>query len=81
MEFVHVNHNIPGRFDLHITTPVASVFHTADFKFDPQPLNEKPTDIEYLKQIGDKGVTLLLSDSTGAERPGSSVSEGAITKT
>ena len=78
VEFVHVNHNIPEDLALHITTPVASVFHTADFKFDPQPLNEKPTDIEYLKQIGDKGVTLLLSDSTGAERPGSSVSESAI---
>src|SRR3989344_9404759 len=78
VEFIHVNHNIPEDLALHITTPVASLFHTADFKFDPQPLNEKPTDIEYLKKIGDKGVTLLLSDSTGAERPGSSVSESAI---
>ncbi|MEK7583422.1 MAG: ribonuclease J [Patescibacteria group bacterium] len=78
VEFVHVNHNIPEDLALHITTPVATVFHTADFKFDPQPLNEKPTDIEYLKKLGDQGVTLLLSDSTGAERPGSSVSESAI---
>lgn len=78
VEFVHVNHNIPEDLALNIETPVARVFHTADFKFDPQPLNEKPTDIEYLKEIGDRGVTLLLSDSTGAERPGSSVSESAI---
>ena len=78
IEFVHVNHNIPEDLALHITTPVATVFHTADFKFDAQPLNEKPTDIEYLKKLGDRGITLLLSDSTGAERPGSSISESAI---
>ncbi len=78
VEFVHVNHNIPEDLALHITTPVASVFHSADFKFDPEPLNEKPTDIEYLKKLGDKGITLLLSDSTGAERAGSSISEAAI---
>jgi len=78
IEFVHVNHNIPEDLALHITTPAATLFHTADFKFDPEPLNEKPTDIEYLKVLGDKGVTILLSDSTGAERPGSSISEAAI---
>lgn len=78
VEFVHVNHNIPEDLALHIETPVARLFHTADFKFDPEPLNEKPTDIEYLKTIGDKGVTLLLSDSTGAEKAGSSVSEASI---
>src|SRR3989344_1711206 len=78
VEFIHVNHNIPEDLALNITTPAATLFHTADFKFDPEPLNEKPTDIEYLKKLGDKGVTILLSDSTGAERPGSSVSEAAI---
>ena len=78
VEFIHVNHNIPEDLALFITTPAATLFHTADFKFDPEPLNEKPTDIEYLKTIGDKGVTILLSDSTGAERPGSSVSEATI---
>ncbi|OGN28832.1 MAG: hypothetical protein A3A33_03505 [Candidatus Yanofskybacteria bacterium RIFCSPLOWO2_01_FULL_49_25] len=78
VEFVHVNHNIPDDLALNIKTPVGSVFHTADFKFDPEPLNEKPTDIEYLKEIGDKGVVLILSDSTGAEKPGNSISERAI---
>lgn len=78
VEFVHVNHNIPDDLALNISTPVGTVFHTADFKFDPTPLNEDPTDIEQLKQIGDKGVLLLLSDSTAAERPGSSISEKTI---
>ncbi|MEK7616179.1 MAG: ribonuclease J [Patescibacteria group bacterium] len=78
VEFVHVNHNIPEDLALHITTPAGTVFHTSDFKFDPEPLNEKPTDIEYLKKLGDQGVTLLLSDSTGAEKAGSSVSEASI---
>ena len=78
VEFVHVNHNIPEDLALNIETPVGRVFHTADFKFDPEPLNEKPTDIEYLRSIGDKGTLLLLSDSTGAEKPGHSVSEKNI---
>lgn len=80
VEFIHVNHNIPEDLAMNITTPVGTVFHTADFKFDPTPLNEEPTDIELLKSIGDKGVVLLLSDSTGAEKPGSSVSETIISQ-
>ncbi len=78
VEFVHVNHNIPDDVALNITTPVGNVFHTADFKFDPEPLNEAPTDLEHLRRIGDNGVVLLLSDSTGAEKAGTSISEKTI---
>lgn len=78
VEFFHVNHNIPDDTALIITTPVGRVVHTADFKFDPKPLNEKPADLEFIKSIGDRGVTVLMSDSTGAEKEGTSISESMI---
>jgi ribonuclease J len=78
IEFFHVNHNIPDDLALIITTPVAKVVHTADFKFDPQPLNEEPADLEFIKSIGDRGITVLMSDSTGAEKEGTSISESVI---
>jgi ribonuclease J len=78
VEFFHVNHNIPDDTALIITTPAGRVVHTADFKFDPTPLNEEPADLEFIKSIGDRGVTVLMSDSTGAEKDGASVSESVI---
>ncbi|TSC91813.1 MAG: ribonuclease J [Parcubacteria group bacterium Licking1014_17] len=78
VEFFHLNHNIPDSFGLVITTPAASCVHTGDFKFDPKPLNEKPADFDYISKIGDRGITLLMSDSTGAEKEGGSISESTI---
>lgn len=78
IEFFHVNHNIPDDTALIITTPAGRIVHTADFKFDPQPLNEQPADLDFIKSIGDRGVTVLMSDSTGAEKDGTSVSESVI---
>ena len=78
IEFFHVNHNIPDDTALIITTPVCRIVHTADFKFDPQPLNEEPTDLNFIKSIGDRGVSVLMIDSTGAEKDGKSISESVI---
>lgn len=78
IEFFHVNHNIPDDTALIITTPVGRIVHTADFKFDPKPLNEEPADLNFIKSIGDRGVSVLMSDSTGAEKDGKSVSESVI---
>jgi ribonuclease J len=78
IEFFHVNHNIPDDTALIIKTPAGRVVHTADFKFDPRPLNEKPADLEFIKSIGDRGVAVLMSDSTGAEKDGESISESVI---
>ncbi len=78
VEFFHVNHNIPDDVALIITTPAGTVVHTADFKFDSAPLNEEPADLEFIKSVGDKGVTVLMSDSTGAEKDGTSISESVI---
>lgn len=78
IEFVHMNHNIPEDFALFIETPGGNIFHTGDFKFDPEPYKEQPTDLENLKNIGTRGIHLLMSDSTGADRDGISISETEI---
>ena len=78
VEFFHLNHNIPDNLGLVITTPIGSIVHTSDFKFDESPVNEKPVDFNQLKTIGRNGVLLLMSESTGAEEEGHSLSEKTI---
>ncbi|HXV26430.1 MAG TPA: ribonuclease J [Candidatus Paceibacterota bacterium] len=78
VEFFHMNHNIPDDLGVMLRTPVGNVIHTADFKFDATPLNDKPVDLEHLRSFGDEGVLALLCDSTDAETPGHSVSEATI---
>jgi ribonuclease J len=80
IEFFRQNHNIPDNLGLIIKTPIGNIVHTSDFKFDKNPLNEPPTDFERLKEIGKRGVLLLMSDSTGAEEKGHSLSEKEIFK-
>ncbi|MFA5232306.1 MAG: ribonuclease J [Candidatus Paceibacterota bacterium] len=78
IEFFRQNHNIPDNMGIFIKTPAGNIVHTSDFKFDNCPVNEKPTDFGKLKEIGKRGVMLLLSDSTGAEESGHSLSEKQI---
>jgi ribonuclease J len=78
VEFFHMNHNIPDDLGVVVRTPVGNVIHTADFKFDPNPVNDVPVSFEQLAQFGDEGVLALLCDSTDAERPGKSISEQTI---
>ncbi len=78
VEFFHVNHNIFDTVGVAIHTPVGVVCHTADFKFDDHPVGDVPADYAKMEQLGKDGVALLLSDSTGAMRPGHSISERDI---
>jgi len=78
IEFFRQNHNIPENFGLFIKTPVGNIVHTSDFKFDKTPVNDLPTDFERLKEIGKRGILLLMSESTGAEEKGHSLSEKTI---
>ena len=78
IEFFRQNHNIPQNFGLFIKTPVGNIIHTSDFKFDKTPVNELPTDFNRLKEIGRRGISLLMSESTGAEEKGYSLSEKVI---
>ncbi len=80
VEFFHQNHNIPDNMGLFIQTPIGNIMHTSDFKFDKNPLNDKPTNFEKLANFGKRGVLLLMSDSTDAEEKGHSLSEKDIFK-
>lgn len=78
VEFFHVNHNIPGSVGVVIKTPVGTVVHTGDFKFDHEPVNERPADIARLKEIGQNNVLLLVADSTNAWVAGRQISESDV---
>lgn len=78
VEFIKVNHSIAGAFALSITTPVGIVFHTGDFKIDYTPIDGQRIDLPRIAEIGEKGVTLLLAESTNIERPGYTESEKVI---
>jgi ribonuclease J len=81
LEFFHVSHSIPDGIGLAIQTPAGLLMHSGDFKFDPSPVDGKPTDFAKLAELGRRGVLLLLSDSTNAETPGYTPSETRIAKT
>jgi ribonuclease J len=78
VEFFSQNHNIPDNLGMVIGTHVGNIVHTSDFKFDPAPVNDMPTDFQKFQTIADKKVLLLMSDSTGAEEEGHSLSEKDI---
>ncbi|MBR7140760.1 MAG: ribonuclease J, partial [Clostridia bacterium] len=78
VEFVKVSHSIPGSCALCITTPIGVVFHTGDFKVDYTPIDGNMIDLRRISEIGQKGVLLLLAESTNIERAGSSMSESRV---
>ena len=78
IEFFHICHSIPDAVGLGITTPAGLVVHMSDFKFDHTPVDGWPTDYAKLSELSGRGVDLLLSDSTNAERPGWTPSEMII---
>jgi ribonuclease J len=78
VEFIHVAHSIPDTTALAIQTPVGMVIHTGDFKMDQTPVDGQPTDMARLSHFGNRGVMLLMSDSTNAERDGFTPSERTI---
>ncbi|HPM08399.1 MAG TPA: ribonuclease J [Candidatus Pacearchaeota archaeon] len=80
IEFFHQAHTIPDNLGMVIKTPLGNIVHTSDFKFDANPIYDKPTDFQKLKLIAQQGVWILMSDSTGAEEEGHSLSEETIMK-
>ena len=78
VEFVNVSHSIAGSCALAITTPIGLVFHTGDFKVDYTPIDGNVINLKRIAEIGGKGVTLLLAESTNVEREGSSMSEAKV---
>ena len=78
VEPITVNHSIPDAFALAITTPAGVIVQTGDFKIDYTPIEGEIIDLARFGELGSKGVLALLSDSTNAERPGSSMSERKV---
>ncbi|MEZ4717428.1 MAG: ribonuclease J [Caldilineaceae bacterium] len=78
VEFFHTTHSFPDSVGLCINTPLGRVIHTSDYRFDPTPVDDKPTEEDKLKRWGDEGVMLLLADSTNAESEGSTPSERTV---
>src|SRR5579885_694930 len=78
IEFIHVTHSIVSAVALAITTPLGVIFHTGDFKVDPTPTDNELFDLHTLAEYGKRGVLLLMSDSTNADRPGYTESERAV---
>ena len=77
-EFVHVNHSIADASAIALKTPMGTIFHTGDFKLDVSPIDGKMMDIARIGEIGKAGVTMLLCESTNAERGGFTPSERAV---
>ncbi len=78
VEFFKTHHSIPDCLGIVFQTPQGAIVHTGDFKFDFTPVNDDNADIHKMAEIGRKGVLLLLSESTNAERPGFNPSEQLI---
>jgi len=81
IEFFHVCHSIPDTVGLAISTPVGLIVHSGDYKFDSHPEDGHLTDFGKLQEFGDRGVLMLLSDSTNTETPGFTPSEKEISET
>jgi len=77
-EFVRVAHSIPDSVAIVLESPGGRIVHTGDYKVDHTPVDGLRTDVGRLAEIGNRGVDLLLGDSTNAERPGVTGSERLV---
>jgi ribonuclease J len=78
LESIRVTHSTPQSSALAIETDAGMVIHSGDFKLDPNPPDGLPTDEKRLGALGDRGVALLLSDSTNVLAAGSAAHERAV---
>ena len=78
VEFFRAAHSIVDGCGLAIRTPAGLIVHTGDFKLDPTPVDNQPTDLGRLATYGEQGVLLLLADSTNVENAGQTLSERTV---
>lgn len=78
IELLRITHSIPEASAAIIDTPVGRILNTGDFRLDPEPLDQLPSDIERLKKAGDEGVMLLMSESTGSDKHGRTATEHTL---
>src|SRR6186997_340964 len=77
-QFVRMAHSIPDAVAVVLDTPGGRIVHTGDYKIDHTPVDGFRTDLGALADLGNRGVDLLLGDSTNAERPGVTQSERTV---
>jgi ribonuclease J len=75
---IPVSHSVPEAGGIAFDTPEGIIVHSGDFKLDPTPIDGRPTDLPAFAALGDRGVRLLLSDSTNAEKEGFEPSESSV---
>src|SRR5438445_3992533 len=78
LEFIRMAHSVPDCVGIAIETSAGRVFHTGDWKLDHTPVDGFRTDVGKLAELGNRGVDLMLGDSTNAERPGFTGSERLV---
>ncbi|MGD0165768.1 MAG: ribonuclease J [Gaiellaceae bacterium] len=78
IEFVRVAHSIPDAIAVVIETGAGRIVYTGDYKLDHTPVDGMRTDVGRLAELGNRGVDLMLGDSTNAERPGTTPSERRV---
>jgi ribonuclease J len=78
LEFVRMAHSIPDCVAIVVETPAGRVLHTGDWKLDHTPVDGLKTDVGKLASLGNRGIDLMLGDSTNAERPGMTGSERLV---
>lgn len=78
VEFIRVNHSIPDAVGFAIRTPMGMIVHTGDFKLDYTPIDGSMTDFRRFTELGNKGVLVMMADSTNAERDGHTPSEKTV---
>jgi len=75
---IPVSHSVPDASAIAFETPEGIVLHSGDFKLDPTPIDGRPTDLPAFASLGQRGVRLLLADSTNAEKEGFEPSESSV---
>jgi len=80
LEYVGMTHSIPEPNALVIRTPEGTVFHSGDWKIDPEPVVGALVDEKRLRELGEEGVDVLICDSTNVFKEGHSISEGEVAR-
>ena len=78
LEFIQVNHSIPGAVAIAIRTNAGVIVFSGDYKIDLTPIEGSPMDLGRLAELGKEGVLAYFGDSTNSERPGYVPSERIV---
>jgi ribonuclease J len=78
IELVRITHSVPESSCIVVDTPTGRIINTGDWRLDPEPLDDMPTDAARLRQLGDEGVLVLMSDSCGAQLLGRTPTESTL---